>query len=77
MKTYSVSDAAKVLKVDRTTLRRWIRKKQIPVPTPGIVRGRLSKVWTEEEMGDIRQHIANGFWGKGINRRTGKRAKKK
>jgi hypothetical protein len=41
------------------------------------VRGRLSKVWTEEEMGDIRQHIANGFWGKGINRRTGKRAKKK
>jgi len=77
MKTYSVSDAARVLEVDRTTLRRWIRKKLIPAPTPGIVRGRLSKVWTEGEMAEIRQHIANGFWGKGVDRRTGKKAKKK
>ena len=77
MKTYSVSDAARVLEVDRTTLRRWIRKKQIPAPTPGMVGGRLSKVWTEKEMAEIRQHIASGFWGKGIDRRTGKRAKKK
>jgi len=42
-----------------------------------MVRGRLSKVWTEKEMAEIRQHIASGFWGKGIDRRTGKRAKKK
>jgi excisionase family DNA binding protein len=76
MKTYSVSDAAKVLGIDRTTLRRWIRKKQIPTPTPGIVRGRLSKCWTEKEMTRIREHKAAEYWGKGIDRRTGKKAKR-
>jgi transposase-like protein len=76
MKTYSVSDAARVFEVDRTTLRRWIRKELIPAPTPGIVDGRLSKVWTEKEMVKIREHIDSGYWGRGIDRRTGKKAKK-
>jgi excisionase family DNA binding protein len=75
MKVYSVSEAAVALEVDRTTLRRWIRKKQIPAPTPGIVDGRLSKFWTEKEMTKIREHKAAGYWGKGIDRRTGKKAK--
>ena len=77
MKTYSVSDAARVLEVDRTTLRRWIKKKLIPVPTPGIVNGRLSKVWPEEDMAKIKEHIRKGYWGRGIDRRTGKKAKPK
>jgi excisionase family DNA binding protein len=75
MKVYSVSEAATVLEVDRTTLRRWIRKRQIPAPTPGIVDGRLLKFWTEKEMAEIRQYKVTGYWGKGIDRRTGKKAK--
>jgi excisionase family DNA binding protein len=77
MKVYSVSEAATVLEVDRTTLRRWIRKRQIPAPTPGIVDGRLLKFWTEKEMAKIRQYKVAGYWGKGIDRRTGKKAKNK
>ncbi|HEV2223494.1 MAG TPA: helix-turn-helix domain-containing protein [Candidatus Acidoferrales bacterium] len=76
MRTYSISDAAKLLEIDRTTLRRWLRKKKIPVPTPGIIEGRLSKCWTEDEMAKIIEHKATGYWGKGINRKTGKRAKR-
>lgn len=76
MKTYSISDAAKLLEIDRTTLRRWIRKKKIPAPIPGIVEGRLSKCWTEYEMAKIREHKAAGYWGKGIDRKTGKKAKR-
>lgn len=76
MKTYSISDAAKLLEIDRTTLRRWLRKKKIPAPTPGIVKGRLSKCWTEDELAKIREHKAVGYWGKGIDRKTGKRAKR-
>jgi excisionase family DNA binding protein len=76
MRTYSISDAAKLLEIDRTTLRRWIRKKQIPAPTPGIVEGRLSKCWTEDEIAIIRGHKAAGYWGKGIDRKTGKKAKR-
>jgi excisionase family DNA binding protein len=77
MKTYSVSEAARVLKIDRTTLRRWVSEKHIPPPTPGIVEGRLSKFWTEEELTKITAHKAARFWGMGINRKTGKKAKKK
>ena len=77
MKTYSVSDAATILDVDRTTLRRWVRKKQIPTPTPGIVEGRLSKLWTEEEIVEIKEHIAKGYWVRSIDRITGKKAKQK
>jgi excisionase family DNA binding protein len=75
MKVYSVSEAAVALEVDRTTLRRWIRKKQIPAPTPGIVDSRLSKFWTEKELTKIREHKASGYWGKGIDRKRGKKAK--
>jgi excisionase family DNA binding protein len=77
MKVYSVSDAARILAVDRTTLRRWVREKQIPAPTPGIVGGRLSKFWTEEELAKIKEYKTAGYWGKGIDRKTGKKAKKK
>jgi len=77
MKTYSVSDAAGVLEVDRTTLRRWIRKKQIPAPTAGIVDGVLGKYWTEAEMAQVTKYRDEFYWGKGIDRRTGKKAKEK
>jgi DNA-binding transcriptional MerR regulator len=75
MKSYSISDAAEALKIDRTTLRRWVGKKLIPAPTPGIVGGRLCKCWTEDDLAAIREHKKSGFWGKGIDRRTGKKAK--
>jgi excisionase family DNA binding protein len=76
MKSYSISDAAKLLEIDRTTLRRWIRNRKIPVPIPGIVEGRLSKCWSEDELAKIKEHKTAGYWGKGINRKTGKKAKR-
>jgi len=77
MKTYSISDVSRLLEVDPTTLRRWMRKKLIPVPKPGIVNGRLAKCWKENEVAEIRAYMGVGYWGKGINRKTGKRAKNK
>src|SRR6267154_1327168 len=47
MKNYSISDAARLLQIDRTTLRRWIRKKNIPTPTPGIAHGRSQESESE------------------------------
>ena len=77
MKTHSVSEAARILGVDRTTLRRWVRDKQIPAPTPGIVKGLLSKFWTEDDMVKLRAFKDKRYWGKGMDRRTGKKAKQK
>jgi MerR HTH family regulatory protein len=77
MKTYSISDVSRLLAVDPTTLRRWIRKKHIPIPIPGIVNGRLAKCWKENELTQITEYKESEYWGKGIDRRTGKKAKSK
>jgi DNA-binding transcriptional MerR regulator len=74
---YSISDVSRLLEVDPKTLRRWVQKKQIPTPSPGIVNGRLSKCWTEKDLTAIREYKESGYWGKGIDRKTGKKAKKK
>ena len=77
MKTYSVSEAARLLGVDRRTLQRWVQNHRIPTPTARIVAGALVKSWTEEEMLKLKEHKATSYWGKGLNRRTGKKAKAK
>jgi DNA-binding transcriptional MerR regulator len=75
MKRFSISEAARICDVDRRTLHRWIAKKQIPSPKVEIVEGQLRKTWTAEEIGQIEEHKKTGYWGRGINRRTGKKAK--
>jgi excisionase family DNA binding protein len=77
MKTYSISGVSRLLGLDPKTLRRWIRKKEIPAPNPGIVDGRLSMRWNEADIVKIREYKSGGYWGKGINRKTGKKAKRK
>ena len=75
MKKYSVSEAAKLLEVDRRTLQRWVTRKAIPGPTAGELDGRLVKFWTEAEVALIRENKAAHYAGKGLNRRTGKKTK--
>jgi excisionase family DNA binding protein len=75
MKTYSISEAAEILDVNRRTLYRWIKNRVIPAPEPGEVNGRLARVWVDADMMAIREYMKNSFWGKGIDRRTGKKAR--
>jgi len=62
--------------VDRRTLHRWIAKNQIPRPKAEIVDGQLRKSWTDEEVAKIKEYKKSAYWGKGVDRRTGKSAKK-
>ena len=57
-------------------MHRWIAKKKIPGPKSEIVDGQLRKSWTNEEVAKIKEHKKSAYWGKGIDRRTGKKAKK-
>ena len=77
MKKYSVSEAADELEVDRRTLQRWVGRRAIPAPSAGIVNGRLVKSWTETEMAVLREYKNEHYAGKGLDRRTGKKAKNK
>jgi predicted site-specific integrase-resolvase len=76
MKNYSISEAARICGVDRRTLHRWIGRKQIPTPIVEIVDGQLRKSWSATELAEIREYKKTNYWGKGIDRRTGKKAKK-
>jgi hypothetical protein len=74
-KDYSISEAARIVGVNRRTLQRWILAKLIPGPKVEIVDSKLKKSWTAAEVAQIREHKQETFWGKGINRRSGKKAK--
>ena len=76
-KDYSISEVARIVGVNRRTLQRWILNKQIPLPKVEIVGGKLKKSWTIAEVAQIREHKQATYRGKGINRRTGKKAKNK
>jgi hypothetical protein len=74
-KDYSISEVARTVAVNRRTLQRWILNKQIPLPKVEIVGGKLKKSWTAAEVTQIREHKLATYRGKGIDRRTGKKAK--
>jgi predicted site-specific integrase-resolvase len=77
MKSYSITETARKMKVSARTLQRWIRDGHIPTPTPEIINGQLVKSWTEKEMVLIRGFKTNSYCGKGMDRRKGSRAKQK
>lgn len=77
MRSYSVTQAAKDVKVSVRTIQRWVQEGHIPRPKEEIVDGQLVKSWTEKEMILIREFKANFYRGKGMDRRKGSRAKQK
>lgn len=77
MKTYSISEAARILGLNRATLHRWIRDKVIPSPSTKIISGIRCRLWTETEITKLKQHKAANYWGKGMNRKRTKRLRQK
>jgi excisionase family DNA binding protein len=75
MKTYSVSEAADVCGVNRSTLQRWVRNGFVPSPAAAIVDGKLVKSWSEKDIAAIREFKKKSYRGKGMDRRKGSRAK--
>ena len=74
-KDYSVSEVARIVGVNRRTLQRWILKKQIPNPKVEIVGGKLKKSWAAAEVAKIKEYKQATYWGKGVDRRTGRKSK--
>lgn len=68
MRTYSISEAARLLRVHRRTLHRWIRAKLVPEPSVQVISGIRLRFWTDEDMSVLRRHKAEGYWGKGKHR---------
>ena len=75
MKTYSTAEAAKLAGISWDTLHRWMRERKISPPrarTLGKLRVRL---WTEEDVEQVRKYKVEHFWGKGGRKKRKKRTK--
>jgi excisionase family DNA binding protein len=77
MKAYSISEAARLLGVDRRTVQRWIRDKRIPVPTTQVLAGVRLRFWTEQGMAKLKEYKAARYWGKGKSRSRKEKSKQK
>lgn len=77
MQTYSVSEAARMLGVDRRTLQRWIRDGRIPAPVTQVLAGVQLKFWTERDLEKLKQYKAAQYWGKGKRRKRKRKSKQK
>ena len=75
MKKYSVSEVAALLDVDRATVYRWVRKKLVPALIEEVIAGVRVTYWTEREFAKVIEYKAAHYYGKGVDRRTGKKAK--
>jgi predicted DNA-binding transcriptional regulator AlpA len=75
MKKYSVSEVAKLLDVNRATVYRWLRKKLVPPLIEEVVAGVRVTYWTDKELAKVSEYKATHYYGKGVDRRTGKTAK--
>ena len=77
MEGYSISEAARILGVDRRTLQRWVRQGRIPVPTTHVLAGVRLRFWTERDMRKLRAYKAARYWGKGNSRTKNGKSKEK
>jgi excisionase family DNA binding protein len=77
MEAYSISEAARILGVDRRTLQRWVREGRIPVPATQVLAGVRLRFWTEKDMAKLREYKAARYWGKGKIRTRNRKSKEK
>jgi hypothetical protein len=77
MATYSTAQVAGILGIGTDTLHRWLKRKKIVTPELQLIGGVKVRLWSDAQLLAARKYKAEHYWGKGIDRRTGKKAKKK
>lgn len=74
---YSVSQVSELIDVNKATIYRWIQRKMVPALNEEIIAGLPITYWTDKEVAQVREYKEAHYCGKGIDRRTGKKAKGK
>lgn len=77
MTKYSIAEAAKLVGVNKATVYRWIQRKVVPPPLAEVIAGVQITYWTDAELTKLRDYKREHYRGRGIDRRTGKKAKPK
>jgi excisionase family DNA binding protein len=76
MKTYSTVQVAKVLGISSDTIHRWIREGMVTAPQTQSLGGVRVRLWTENELEQVRKYKAEHYWGKGSQRKRKSRNKR-
>jgi DNA-binding transcriptional MerR regulator len=74
-KTYSTVEVARILDITSDTLHRWIREKKVPAPEMQSLGPFQVRLWTAEDIDQVRKYKAERYWGKGGRKKRSKRAK--
>jgi DNA-binding transcriptional MerR regulator len=61
MAEYSISRAARLLRVHRATLHRWIDKGVVPEPIAKEIAGSKLRYWTEDGFARLKQYKADYY----------------
>ena len=77
MASYSTAQVAEILGIGTDTLHRWLKQKRVVAPDLLLVGGVKVRLWSEEQLSAAKKYKKTSYWGKGIERRTSKRAKKR
>jgi transposase-like protein len=73
---FSISETARLLEVNRGTIRRWIKKRLVPQPISEDTAGARLRYWTQEGFDHVKEHRDKHF-GEGQGKRNDLNGKKK
>jgi len=68
-KKFSISETARLLGVDRGTIRRWIKKGLIPKPTAENTAGARLRYWNKDGFAKVKEYRDEHF-GEGRGKRN-------
>jgi predicted DNA-binding transcriptional regulator AlpA len=70
MKSYSTIQVAKLLGITSATLHRWIRQRKVKAPPLQTLGEVQVRIWTSEDVEQVRKFKTDHYWGKGARRKT-------
>ncbi len=74
MRNYSTAQAARMLRIGRQTLHRWIASGAVPAPRRRKVGGVTVRIWTNRDVERVRKYKA-AHYRKGRGRKKGKKSR--
>jgi excisionase family DNA binding protein len=72
MQTYSTVEVAELVDVSWDTLNRWIRERKFPVPPVGSVGRVRVRLWSVEDVNEVRKYKKAHYRGKGSQKKRKK-----
>jgi len=73
MKKYSTAKALKIVGIGAETIYRWMHEGKIPSPPLQTLAGMKVRLWSEDEVNEVKRYKADHYWGKGGRKKRKKR----